>query len=90
MDSHTKDPDAVLDYDRDWSTYLEEGETITSSTWTVPDGLTEEPGGTHSDTVAKVWISGGTVGKSYVITNEITTSEGRIDDRSIKIKIKNL
>jgi len=34
------------------------------------------------------WISGGENGKTYRVSCKITTTEGRIDERSIFIKVK--
>ncbi len=85
----TKDPDAELDYRRDWSKWLPEGDTIETSTWLVPDGITSESE-SHDDTTATIWLSGGTVGQSYEITNRITTTEGRTDDRTFTVAIRNL
>ena len=36
-----KDPDAVLDYGFDWSAWLEAGDTIVTSEWIVPEGITK-------------------------------------------------
>lgn len=80
----THDPNANLDYTIDWSRYLVSGETISVSSWVVPAGVTK-----GSDTInsplTTVWISGGTAGTSYSITNRITTSAGRIDDRTFTL-----
>lgn len=83
-----KDPAAVLDYSMDWSSWLETSETITQSTWSTPPGVavTNE---TNSTTIATVWLSGGVVGREYVITNLILTSSGRQDERSFRIRIQN-
>lgn len=93
-----KDPDATLDYKRDWNRateggaagtgWLASGETITSSTWTVPAGLTKTSE-TNDTTTATVWLSGGTAGQDYTIVNRITTSQGRTDERSTKITVRN-
>lgn len=81
-----KDPNARLDFGRDWSAWLEDTETIVDSTWLAPDGLTiETPSVSGGKTI--VWVTGGTVGQSYRLTNRITTSAGRIDDRSLTIHI---
>lgn len=86
-----KDPDAVLDYRFDWAgadpgPWLETGETITASSWIVDAGLTQVSD-SHTDTTATVWLSGGTAGVTYRITNRITTSNGRIDDRTERITV---
>jgi len=82
-----KDPDATLDFGFDWSDWLARGETITASEWVVDDGITEESD-ENTTTVTKVWLSGGTVGETYEATNRVTTSAGRIDDRTLSVRIR--
>lgn len=82
-----KDPDATLDYQIDWSSWLATGETISSSAWIVPDGLTEVSD-SNTTTTATIWLSGGTDGESYRITNRVTTTAGRTDDRTITLLIR--
>lgn len=83
-----KDPGATLDYAVDWSDWLEAGETISDSEWTVEAGLTEEasPAPSELDGITTIWLSGGTAGAYYTVTNTITTSVGRIDERSLIIR----
>lgn len=90
-----KDPDAKLDYGIDWSDWLADGETISSSAWTVPSGLAEATGLPEgvpvkgiSGSRAFIWLQGGTAGTTYTVTNRITTSAGRIDDRSLFVAVK--
>ena len=80
-----KDPDATLDYGRDWSDWLN-GDVITASQWTVPAGLTQETS-SFTDTTTTVWLSGGTDGQTYTITNRIHTELGRTDERSMIIDV---
>lgn len=83
----TKDPDSVVDYGIDWSSYLaSNNDTIASSSWIVPAGLTKASD-SHTADHAFVWLSGGTVGSTYQITNRITTAGGRTEDESIHIQI---
>jgi hypothetical protein len=88
METFPKAASAKLDFGFDFLTlgWLATGETITASTWTIPTGITKVSDA-FSSTATVVWISGGTLGASYQITNHITTSAGREDDRSILIKI---
>lgn len=86
LNKFVKDPDAVLDYQADWATWLGE-DTISSSTWIVPDGITKDSD-TNTTTSATVWLSGGTAGSNYSITNRIVTDGGRTDDRTIKIQVR--
>ena len=83
----TKDPDATLDYQFDWSDWLPSGDTISSSSLIIPNGLTLE---SESNTTNQVtaWLSGGVAGTDYTITNRIVTVAGRTDDRSAVIKVE--
>lgn len=81
-----KDPSAILDYSIDWSLWLN-GDTIQSSSWTVPQGLTKASE-TNNSTSATVWLSGGILGQTYTVTNRVTTTNGRTDERSILIKVE--
>jgi hypothetical protein len=81
-----KDPDATLDYRVDWALWLA-GDTISTSTWIVPTGLVKVTD-THDSTSATVWLSGGTNGKTYEVTNRIVTADGRTDDRTLPIIVR--
>lgn len=83
-----KDPDAKLDYGFDWSDWLSTGETISTSTWTVPTGMTQDSS-SNTTTIATVWLSGGTVGITYRLINKIVTSQSRTEERSIDIVVEN-
>ena len=90
-----KDPDALLDYGFNFGIdadhpeklpWLATGETITDSVWTVPAGLTRGID-SASATITLIWLSGGTAGVSYLVSNKITTSAGRVDERSFLILV---
>jgi hypothetical protein len=83
---HKKDPDAILDWVWDWNEWLYDGETIVSSQFIATVGLTIDDTSNTTKT-ATVWLSGGTAGQVYQVTNRITTSVGRTDDRSITIRV---
>jgi hypothetical protein len=83
------DPDAVLDYPFDWSDWLTEGDTIESALVTAETGVTIEGTPAVVDGTKVVpYISGGTVGSTYDVTCHITTVDGREDDRSITLVVK--
>lgn len=86
--SWEKDPDARLDWIWDWSDWLDAGETITLSVFTVSAGLVLDTS-TNSTTTATVWLTGGTAGQPYSVANRITTSVGRIDEKTITIRVTN-
>ena len=83
-----KDPDEVKDYGIDWSALLLT-DTISTSTWTVPVGITKNSD-THTTTATTIWFSGGTAGTSYACLNRIVTNGGRTYDRTITLKMKSL
>jgi hypothetical protein len=87
MAVYVKDKDAVLDYKVDWATWLQASETISTSTFTVPAGITKDSQ-SNTTTTATVWLSGGTVGQEYAVINRITTNQGRTDDRTITIRVQ--
>ncbi len=82
-----KDPDATLDYGFDWSDWLQAGETISTSVWTVGTGLTEGED-EMSTSITKIWLSGGTAGETYTVSNKITTDQSRTDERSFEIIVE--
>jgi hypothetical protein len=79
----TKDPQATLDYRFDWSAWLDV-DTIVSVTWTVPAGITQTAT-SNTTTTATIWLSGGTVGTRYSVVCRVTTTAGRIDERTLRI-----
>lgn len=84
-------PGADLDYGFDWTKrgYLQSDETITSSTWDVPEGVTKSREMISDDgTITAAFFAGGVDGTSYVITNHIVTSGGRTDARTITLVCK--
>ena len=80
-----KDPQSVLDYAIDWSSWLG-ADTITVSAWVPQTGITIDSD-TKTDTTTTVWLSGGTDRESYRVTNHITTAAGREEDRTIIIRV---
>ncbi|MCA9340003.1 MAG: hypothetical protein KDA17_03785 [Candidatus Saccharibacteria bacterium] len=80
-----KDLNAVLDYSVDWSEFLADvNDTIVESTWFVDDGLTKDS--QSSGAVETVWISGGTRGVAYSVTNQIKTDGGRTKEQTILLR----
>lgn len=75
-----------------------QGATILTSTWTLPAGITRDSDNINAvtikgvvygnATVATIWLSGGTKNVDYVLTNRITTSDGRTLDASMVIPVR--
>ena len=87
-----KDPQAVLDYAIDWGAeYLGEGDALADSSWSVDPS---EAGGisvvssSFGDRTATVQAGGGVAGKLYRLENRVVTQSGRIDERSIVLRVE--
>lgn len=93
MITFIKDPQEVLDYGFDWNDsdnggpWLETDDTISTSIWKVATGITKDSD-SKTDTTTMIWLSGGTVGKKYKITNRIITNDGRTAERSFYVKVQ--
>jgi hypothetical protein len=86
-----KDPDAVLDYSVDWGAEYLGGDLLAASDWSV---VPDEPGGVTiagSDfdaTTTTVKAASGVAGKLYSLVNHVTLESGRIDDRSVVLRVE--
>lgn len=85
-DSFVHDPDEVSDFERDWSADLG-ADTITTSTWTVDDGLTVDDED-NDTTTASIRISGGTLWTTYEATNHIVTAAGNEYDKTLRFIVR--
>ncbi len=83
---YIQDDGAKLDYGFDWHLWLGT-DTIATSTWTVPAGLTASLL-SFTPTTTTIWLAGGTLGQSYSVVNQITTAAGRTDERTIVITVQ--
>ncbi len=77
------DPDATLDYEFDFSAYLD-GDTVSSVDFVLPDGLTEESS-SNTTTTATIFVSGAQCGVLYRVTCRVTTAGGRTFDKTIRL-----
>ena len=80
----------ALDWTLDFSLWLASGETITTATVVATSGVvvattTTLPAGAGPS--VQMVLSGGTLGSTYLVTCAITTSQGRIDQRSFNLNI---
>jgi hypothetical protein len=86
MKPFIKDPDANLDYEWDWSSWLED-DAIQTASVAAQAGLTLDHF-TNSATTVTAWLKGGTEGIMYGVSCRIVTVAGRIDDRTINVLIR--
>lgn len=86
-----KDPNDVLDYSLDWHLRLVEGDAISASLWFTDSASSpglEMDSDSFDGNSATVWLSGGLAGTTYIVTNRVTTTDGRVMDQSVKLKVK--
>ena len=85
--AYEKGDDENLWYGIDWTDWLPTSNGISTSSWVVPTGITQEDEGVSS-TGTTIKLSGGTIGETYEVTNIISTDSTTEDaERSLKIKI---
>lgn len=82
-----KDPNAIEDFSINWADHFAAGETIATSTFAVPAGLTKA---SESNTTTKgiVQLSGGTLHVEYLVVNHIATNQGREFDQTLIVRIE--
>lgn len=82
----TKEPTEVSTFSIDWSDWLV-NLTISSSTWSVPAGITND-NDTNTSTTTLITLSGGTWGETYELANTITASNGEVETRWLLVRIQ--
>ena len=90
MSFYLKDPQARVDYVIDWSPYVN-GKAIEASLWMVePDedgGIAAVESSFEPERTA-ARLSGGLIGHSYSVSNQVTFSDGTTDVRSITLRVE--
>jgi len=107
-----KDPDSIEPYfvvwcDKDGTndgSASDDGElqgaVISSVTWTVPTGITEESSNQNAitingvsysvNTVCTIWLSGGTAATDYSLGCKIVTNDSRTLEQTVIIPVRSL
>ena len=84
-----KDPQANLFYGFDWGDWLSPNEIISAHTLSVSASQLVITNDYHTTGSVIFLASGGDVGKRYLITCRIETTGSQIDERTMKIDVKN-
>lgn len=84
----TKRPDDRLDYDVDFSRWLSLGDTIASVQVAISAGAVEVDDHDFTDTVVKVWLTGGVDGETVHVTVTVTTVQGRTKEICFRIRVR--
>lgn len=84
------DPNAVLDYTFNWTAWLNTVvDRIISIDFLVSNSVNAVVVAQYfSDTHATAWVSGGVPGEKITLRCRIYTLEGRVDDRTGYLKVK--
>lgn len=91
MSLFLKDPGASLDWTVDWAAGYLDGQTIADSQWSAHP---EESGGIAiaatalQPTRTAVTLAGGVPGHVYRISNRVTLSDGRLDERALTVRVE--
>jgi hypothetical protein len=87
--SFTQQPADRLDYDVDYSDWLQAGDSVLSTVVTVaPTGL--DVTGLLIGKKVKVWVSSGADLTKYKVTITTTTTLGRVKQDELKVSIKDV
>lgn len=81
-----KRPDDVLDYDIDFSRWLD-GDTLVNVTATAT-GTAIIDNSSVDAVAAKIWISGGDAGTDTTITAQVETLSGRTKEIQFRMKVR--
>ena len=95
MITFNKDPSAKLDYSFDWREWLisdtiDHFHLMTDATLDSTFAMADDPAPTQNFGIVTFWLVGGSDGEEYKVTCRVTTVGGRTDDRTMKIKIKQM
>lgn len=86
-----KDPESALDYSVDWGVRYLSGDVLSESSWSVvpveSGGLTID-GSRFDRASATVNVSGGLAGRVYRLLNQVVTSQGLHDSRSLLVRVE--
>lgn len=83
----TFDPDADRPLTWNWTNFLNDGETISSSTVTVTSGTATVHDASDTATTVTGWVKDATKG-TVIVTCHVITTDAREDDRSFSLNVR--
>ena len=84
-----KDPAAVVDYAIDWAGGYLDGRTIAASQWHIEPAGVAIAGTVIEPQRTVATLAGGIAGNVHRITNSVTLSDGRSDERTLVVRVEN-
>lgn len=95
LKTYIKQPGDRLDYDFDYSAWLNPDDEIISAEFAVeflgspvPAVIMTDDATVMQPTFTKIWLVGGAAGEVYKVSCTVTTTRGRIKQDEIKIRVK--
>ena len=86
-----KDPEAVMNYSVDYSTFLESGDSISSQTTTVDAGMTVDSSSIHNNNKQVLMqLSSGVAGTAYTVKVTANTNDGLTFVHRFRIKCEQI
>tara|TARA_A100001201_G_C3988351_1_gene170799 strand:- start:78 stop:395 length:318 start_codon:yes stop_codon:yes gene_type:complete len=86
-----KDPEAVMNYSIDYSSFLESGDSITSQTTTIDSGMTVDSSSIHNNNKRVLMtLSSGVAGTAYTVKVTANTSDGLTFIHRFRIKCEEI
>jgi hypothetical protein len=91
MSFYLKDPGSRVDYAIEWGGAYLGDQVLAGSTWSVvpseADGVAVDAASFDLTRTAAT-LSGGRAGRVYSVINRVTLADGRIDERSITLRVE--
>jgi hypothetical protein len=88
LSTFDKQPSDTLDYNIDYSEWIEDDDAPASATVSVTGTGLEHENTEILGKVVRVWLSAGDDGTTYTVTVTTTTVFGRVRQDEFKIKVK--
>ena len=86
-----KDPGETKLYTMDWTGGLPSGDTISASSWVVPEGITKDADAIVTGNLkTTIKLSGGRTDQDYECTNTVITSGGETLKRTGIVSVRKL
>lgn len=82
-----KAPNDNFPFSVDWTAEIG-ADTISSSTWTLETGITNDGDSDDSAQTTTIDVSGGVAGKTYTLTNQIATAAGDVYEKDLHLKVQ--
>lgn len=83
-----KDPSAILDYAIDWGKEYLADDVISASDWSVSSDELKVVASSFDERLSQVQLSEGIAGRVYRVSNQVVTTAGRQDSRSLTIRVE--